>query len=405
MYVRLLSAAWAFAWLACADPQPGDVFREFTYTIRFSELDPASKRPGIDNLRRDMQGGRNLHLPDLKGVRKAEVSVEYWGGHIGTTDQKFQVNDNGWILIPQPSGTAGKPQCYYRNVLGRATSDVPLAQLRAGLNVFRFTAGPQACYGFDWGFYWVYAFTVRLYYDASVPHPSGELLTATGSMIADDPKLTVRVKPSGAPISRVDFVGEYEDFNWEGDGVARQWHYITEKGVIGKHIGTATAEPYSTTWHTLWVPDQSQPVRLAARITDSHGMMSMTPAVSVNLRRRGRSVRLFPAVDVPERFGVRVGTRMECKIPVGNTPGKLRAARLVLSTWSAAHADELGLNGTKLTDRVGYVHNYSFDSIFVPVDVIKTGTNVFHIFATTQEHAAEVNWPGPALLLEFTEKD
>jgi hypothetical protein len=106
MCVRLLSAACAFACRACADPQPGDVFREFTYAIRFSELDP----------------------------------------------------------------------------------------------VFRFTAGQQACYGFDWGFYRVYGFTVRLYYDGSIPHLSGELLIAPGSVIADNPKLTARIKPSDAPI-------------------------------------------------------------------------------------------------------------------------------------------------------------------------------------------------------------
>ena len=41
----------------------------------------------------------------------------------------------------------------------------------------------------------------------------------------------------------MDFVGEYEDFNWEGDGVYRQWHYITERGkIIPRRITGASAK-------------------------------------------------------------------------------------------------------------------------------------------------------------------
>ena len=385
---------------ACwAEPQPGDIFREFTYTVRFSELDPSSTRPGIENMRRAMQDARHLSLPGLQGVRRAEVSVEYWGGHSGTADQKFRLNRHEWIQIPQPEGTPGKPQCYYRTVLGRATVDVPLAQFVAGLNEFRFTAGPQICHSFNWGFYWVYAFTVRFYYDSETPHPSGRIVAP--AVIGDHPALLAEVKESDATISAVDFIGEYEDFNWEGDGRFRQWHYITEKGRLARHIATVTRAPYRAIWDTTWIPDQKEPVKLVARITDSSGMIYMTPAVNVNMRREARSVRMYTAADVPEKFGVRVGNRMECKLPVTGQPGKPRAARLVFSTWSAAHGDETGFNGTKLADRTGYVHNYSFDTLPVPAALVKEGENTFYIFSKTQHHALEVNWPGPVLLVEY----
>ena len=52
-------------------------------------------------------------------------------------------------------------------------------------------------------------------------------------------------------------------------------------------------------------------------------------------------------------------------------------------------------------DRVGLVHNYSFNPIPVPVNLLVKGTNAFYLFSSTEEHAAEVNWPGPVLFVEY----
>ena len=111
-------------------------------------------------------------------------------------------------------------------------------------------------------------------------------------------------------------------------------------------------------------------------------------------------MRMYKASGVPEAFGVRVGRRKECKIAVDGPLENARAARLVLSTWSAAHGDEIGFNGSKLAGPIGLVHNYSFDALPVPVRAIKR-ENTFHIFSNTKEHALEVNWPGPVLLVEY----
>jgi hypothetical protein len=113
---------------------------------------------------------------------------------------------------------------------------------------------------------------------------------------------------------------------------------------------------------------------------------------------------MYRATEVPEAFGVRVKKRMTCKIPVPDSPQGATRARLLLSTWSAAHADEIGWNDRKLVERVGVVHNYSFDTIPVPLDLLHQGDNQFYIYSATTEHAAEVNWPGPVLLVEFTNK-
>jgi len=392
---------------ACAGPEPGDIFREFTYNYNktsgrsFSELDPECKRdfPVGDSFRnKKRMVPRELDI-DLAGAIKAEMSVEYWGGHIGTSEQKFKANGHDWIYIPQPQGTPNEPEVYYRTVLG-ASVPIPLEQLKHGVNAFQFTCGRQIRYGFDWGMFWVYSFTVRVYYDSTKPHPTGRIVSpASGDAIGDSPELAAEA--SGA-IRQVDFIGHYEDFDWEGDGVYRQWHYQTRYGIIHKHIGASAAAPHKVTWNTDWIPDQDQPIRIMAKITDENGTCAMTPAVdNISLVREGRSVRMYKSYEVPESFGVRMGKRMTCKIDVPKDLSNATDARLVLSTWSADHAEEIGLNDRMLVERIGVVHDYSYDAIPVPLEIIKRGVNIFHIFSNTERHAAEVNWPGPVLMIEF----
>jgi hypothetical protein len=138
------------------------------------------------------------HVPrpielDLARAVRAELSVEYWGGHIGTSGQQFQVNSNGWV--------------------------------------------------------------------------------------------------------------EYDDFDWDGNGVWREWQFTTHHGVLQHHLGTATNAPWRVRFDARWLPYQSQPVRVRARITDATGLVWLTPPVE-NLvqKRERRSVRMCKPVNVPENF-------------------------------------------------------------------------------------------------------
>ncbi|MBI5799449.1 MAG: hypothetical protein HZA92_01805, partial [Verrucomicrobia bacterium] len=138
-----------------------EVFREVTYsygappTTHFAELDPDTKRVftgehiGMATMKRHVPKPVTL---DLAGATHAELSAEYWGGHIGTGGQRFRVNDHGWIDLPTLSGTPTEPQRFHRVLLGNNAAPVPLAQLVKGENVFRFTAGKQVAFNNDWGF-------------------------------------------------------------------------------------------------------------------------------------------------------------------------------------------------------------------------------------------------------------
>ena len=292
---------------------------------------------------------------------------------------------------------------------------ISLASLKQGRNVFEFRAGPQVCHSIDWGIYKIYSFTVRIYYNASKPHPSGRIVSPqAGGAIDDLPVIEAIAEGSPAapgkteftpgPVRKVEFVGLYEDFNWEGDGIFRQWHYQTEQGVLRRHIGTAIEKPYKVTWDNRWVPDQDEPVRISARITSVHGVTYMTPPAEFRLARRERAVKMYRASEIPEVFGVRIGKTMTCKLKIGDDPAKASQARLVLSTWAGNHGDALGFNSKKVADRVGKDDFYSYDMVAFDPRILKRGDNEFFVFSDTKEHTVEINWPGPVVLLEFAKR-
>ncbi len=126
-------------------------------------------------------------------------------------------------------------------------------------------------------------------------------------------------------------LAEYEGFSWEGDGVNRRWHYRYNSGKLGRHLGTATHPPYRVTWNTEWLPTQSQPMRIKARVTGENGITYVTPVVGNITLQRNYTVRLYSASDVPQNFQSRVNKRKECTIKVSDQLNKASAARLVVS--------------------------------------------------------------------------
>ncbi len=411
LFVAVFMVLFLLSGLAFAQPQPGDVFREHVYRLpnrSFSELDPTSKRredPNFGMAKKAIQVEQPLEI-DLDGATRAELSVEYWGGHIGTTEQKFRLNGSEWIYLPQPVGTKGEAQCYHRTLLGNNAVDIPLDALKDGMNAFVFAAGPQTCYNFDWGFYWIYSFTVRLYYDEAAPHPNGRLLIQAGDTLNELPVLMAEADPSGSPIRQVDFIGYYDDFDWDGDGVREEWQYVTDQGVMMRNIGVATAAPFQVRWNTSWIPDQTRPVKLALKLTDQTGLSYMTPAVeNVIFFRPDWAVKMYLPADLPERFSARNGSSKSVSIAVGDDLEHARTARLIMSSWSARTNDgsrhEVLINGHKLADNFGKFHDHSFDELNVPLEWLKQGENEISVSSDFKGHALEINWPGPALLIAY----
>jgi hypothetical protein len=392
-------------------PAPGEVFREFTFIPEhghFGELDPACTREFTEEqwIRKPRMVMKSLDVA-LDHADKAEMSIEFWGGHIGTSQQQFRINQHDWMALPQPENTPTSPLCYHRTLLGNTSVKVPLEHLKNGMNVVQFTCGPQVCYNFNFGFYWIYSFTIRVYYDPSVQHTEGMITSpGAGDTLHDDPVIMLETGADDQSVKCIDFIGYYEDFDWEGNGVFRQWHYQTRYGEKYKHLGSVSRKPYEVTWNTRWLPDQGQPVTVAAIITDQNGVSYMTPEVTgIRFSRKDRRVVMYPSQDVPEAFGVRVGRRKTCSILVDDDLDHAESACILVSTWSGKCDDgsihEIMINGKRVSDNFGRFHDYSFDYLSVPVTYISKGMNEISIHSRFEGHALEINWPGPVLLIEF----
>jgi hypothetical protein len=389
-----------------AEPRPGDVFREYQWRpkgkwqrVTWPDVTEKRARAFLPNK------VNTIALDDLEQAVKAEVYVEMLLCHGGTVDQKIRINEAPWIPIP-PSphipGTAGtgEPACEYQYMRYPAVA-VPLKLLRKGSNTFEFTCGPGSALGKWWPQWLLYGVTFRIYYDPSKPRPTGSVTApAAGATMGDNARFAATAAaPAG--IKQVDFIGRYDDFNWEGDGVYRQWHYRYLYGKIHNHMGSATAQPYAIEWDNRWIPTQQEPISVMARIVDHTNLCYLTPPVEGLKLARPYTVRMYKPYDVPKRWSTRAGQTHRCKTDVTGGPEKATAARVVMSTWNGVAGEDIGVNGTKVTSRIGKDHDLSYDAFPVPLELIHKGTNTLYTHSDTHHHGCEVQWPGMVLMVTY----
>ncbi len=431
----LLGSA-VFAVDAFGEPLPGDIYREYTWR-------PEGKwqrvtGPNVEDKRAKAflpNAVNRIVIDDLKHARRAEACVEMLLCHAGTVGKKVRIGDGPWIdvpesaLIPGASGQ-GPPDSEYQ-YMRYPLVDIPLDQLKEGENTFEFTCTNGTALGGWWPQWLLYGVTFRVYYDSQKPHPTGRIVSpVSGDVIGDRP--TFAASANGpSPIRRVDFVGLYEDFNWAGDGNYRQWQCRYLFGKIHNHIGSATCcgavsrpphrsdsesreavdgsgdppttDGWQVTWDTDWIPTQEKPIAVCARITDANGICFVTPAVEGLRLARPYSVRMYRPYDVPKRWATRAGKRHECKVDIDRDLAIATAAKIVMVTWNGEGAEEIGIGGKKVVDKIGKNHDLSHDEFPVPLEMLRPGTNLLHTFSRTEHHGIEVQWPGMVLMVRDSE--
>ena len=94
-----------------------------------------------------------------------------------------------------------------------------------------------------------------------------------------------------------------------------------------------------------------------------------------------------------------------CTIDISDDIENAKSACLLLSTWSGKCDDgsihEIMINGKRISDNFGKLHDFSFDHLSIPLEWIKKGMNEISIYSLFEGHSLEINWPGPVLLIEF----
>lgn len=406
--------------IAYSQPIPGDVFREYLWFNEEGKAGQALRVGGKHGQEHPDRGWAHdyinapvvlKHNFDLEHAVKAEVVVEKILCHADTIGLAIQINDGDWIYIPEPADIP-VPACNYQHHF-YPTVRIPLSRLKPGnTNQFRMRVDAEQSWVPSWPQNLINGVHFRIYYDPDKKtHPNGKIITShLGSPLDRTVELRTQAQSPNSRIEQVDYVGFYEDVNFEGDGKYRQWHYHFYHGRIMNHIGSATESPFLVHWDTSWVPNQKQPMRIAARVIDEAGMIYMTEAVEgLSLLRPGLSVELCKPYNIPKKWTTNRIKRGESFDIVGDL-SKAVAAQLVWSSWSPGYMNGIYINDKKVFQCEGpkyayYAHRVTIDDVssFQPGrNVLKTGKTP--LYKGKMVHGMEVNWPGIMVLIQYKEQ-
>ena len=407
-FVLSVSLAGNFA---AGEPAPGDVFREYMWYDEKGDAGGALRVGGKQGETLPDRGWAHdyINAPvvlnhdfDLNQATKAEVVIEKILCHDGTKGLAIQINGHDWIEVPE-AARIPVPQWEYQHHI-YPTLPVPLDWLKPGrANEFRMRVSPE--HSWQWPQNLIYGVHFRIYYDrAKRSHPTGAMTSPkSGTTIGQSVALACKAQSPGGRITQVDYVAHCEDVNFEGDGEYRRWHYHFFHGKILHHLGSATTPPFTVRWDTSWVPDQDQPLKLAARITDESGMIYVTDAVEdVKLVRPGLSVELCKPYNVPKQWVTRKGKKEET-LDVRGDLSRAVAAQLVWHSWCPGYMTGLYINDKKVFENEGpryqyYAHRVTLNDL----SAFRKGANTLATGPSQKnQHGMEVNWPGIMVLIQY----
>ncbi len=387
-----------------ADPQPGDIFREYHFSDGHGIhlCTQGAVRDSVSFF---------ISVDDLKGAVRAEITGLFHTGHIGTSERMISINGGRKYNLPSAEIVGERDDCYFTYIFGRPSVPVSVKDLQEGLNKLTMSVGPQVCYAFNWPCYGFHSMILRVYYDDSKPHAVGNIeYPKSGHVITGDRlMIKTKVKAGTSAIASVDIIGYYYGYPFEGSGKYRDWHYmIDEYGRWYSFIDRGSQSPYHETWDLSWLPDQDMPMKIMARVTGVDGISYMTPAVeNIELKREGYSVTMYKTVDLPENFKVRIKETMKSSFEAIPDLSNITGAQLV-SIIPVGHLESksysiCGINGRTLRryENLPDLNSDFFYDAYLPVDhsILRSGTNEFFIHSDTEGHMTEVCWPGPALLV------
>jgi len=420
--MKKLWLGWIFTLLYCqslgAQPAPGDLFREYRWFYEKGDAGQAIRVGGKQGQSHPDRGSEHgyinapMQLPhdlDLAEAVKAEIVVEKILCHDETTGLAIQINNSDWYYFSEASHIP-TPQTKYQHHTYPVVR-VPVSVFKSGSsNSFRLRVDPE--HPWRWPQNLINGVHIRIYYDpSSKPHPTGAITSPqSGDAFGDAVKLSVKPKNANSPIKQVDYVGLYEDVNYEGDGIYRQWHYLYFHSRLMNHIGSAVQAPFEIIWNTSWVPDQKEPLQIAARITDQTDLTYQTMAITnLSLKRTTRSVELCKPYDIPQKWVTRSGEKTESFDVRGNLSGAV-AAQLVWSSWSPGYMNGILINGTKVFDQEGpHYQTYYHRVTLTDLSMFQSGRNTLTTGKTPKingkmVHGMEVNWPGIMVLIQYNKK-
>ncbi|MCI0541524.1 MAG: hypothetical protein L0Z50_40515 [Verrucomicrobiales bacterium] len=340
---------------------------------------------------------------DLRHLRGAELYLELWGGHPGTTNKLVIVNGRSRYLLPEV-GTAGKHCTYHYPAIPLGLTD-----LVNGYNAFQFGCDQGTSF---WGHFLIDNACLRLALAESHPDLTKAGLTAFTATVKtrmSDAKETMELTLACPPaslsgISSVDYEGYYDGYDENGNSEALDWHGFTKNRKPVGIIGSTATPPFSFSWDMSMIPNQgNMSVRATLHFHGNSNLVYVT-AAERNLRgsRRRATVAVYSTKDPPLPFWSRANKKQSCTIHLDVAPEKIERAELYVVTWTGGAGgvkNYFSLNGTPFPVAEGSRHEVQFSRLKVDPAILKQGTNQVELLSDTPHHGIEVFRPGPALVV------
>jgi len=403
--------------LGFSQPKPGDVFREYTWVTPKPGADEDFLRViGDGNYAEPTNKTRQLfpegyiqdgwiELPfdiDLNDAIKAEVQIEKVLCHDDSKGLAIRVNDIDWKSFPE-SDNIPYPQWEYLHHFYPIVK-LELSELSQGKgNRFRFTIEQHQRWDMPQNL--IYGVIFRVYYDPSTIQPKAVVASVrNGDRCGEQVPLAIQSNQLDE-ITRVDYLGHYEDVNYEGDGIYIQWHYNYYRGNLIHNLATSTEKPFNATWNTEWVPDQPNGFSLAARITYNNGLIYFTQPIKDLALDRAYHVRLYIPHNYPRRWVTREGEFITA-FDLGMNPERVEKFQLAFTSWSPGYLNGIYVNDYNVIVNEGCYYCYYFSRITINEgyklnwsNSIKTGKTPLKL--GNMVHGTEIQYPGIQVLVRY----
>lgn len=344
-------------------------------------------------------------LDTIKNIDHAELYLELWGGHPGTSGKRFQVNGGQFYFIPDKPTADGNCEYHYPVI------PVEFRDLVKGNNAIQFGCDRGTTF---WGHFIIDQLAVICYIreDDRVLVNSGlKEFTAIPSLgtknLSDQTEVRLVFPESyDDKISAVHFFARYSGYDNNGSGTIDGWKGYTHDRKYTGHLGSDNNAPFSVIWNTEMVPDQSGPMAIKALVEFKNGMYCWSDILDGLTFLPGRNrVQIFYCPVIPKPFWSRNNKLIETAFELPANLPAIEKAELHTRIWDGGEGsikEPFTLNGIPYNITTGKaVHDLFYTVSKVDPGSLKAGLNEIRLISDTEHHGIEVCWPGPALVLKY----
>lgn len=343
-----------------------------------------------------------IHLADeidLTGATHAELVIERLQCHEDTKGLRININNNDWLRVHEPQTIPEPATDYMFHFYPKV--NVPLSHLQGDNIEFKMEVNDQQRW--NWPQTLIYGIILRVYYEDDKCDFNAHVIGVSDHQAINAKSELALQSDQLEAIKKVDYIGFYEDVNWPGDGIYRRWQYHTHETKIRNHIGGSGSAPFTVEWDTQWLPDQTEPINVIARVELKNGLIIYTDAIEGLRLQRDYSVALIKPYGQPTSWVTRSGEHVQY-LYLEADPESISQAKLYWRSWSPCYAEGIKLNDVQITgdsttlDWPCYAY-YEHRTPVSDLSIFKEGINTLTTLKTPLHdgkmvHGMEVQWPG-----------